>query len=619
MVLLSVEKISKSFADKLLFREISFGIEEGQKVALVAKNGTGKTTLLHLITGKESPDAGIISVRKETKIGYLAQEPQLPENKTIKEAFLEIPVPALQALAAYENLLEKHADDAEMEAVLAQMERLQAWDYDTRMKQILGKLAIHDLTQTIANLSGGQKKRIALAKALLEEPDFLILDEPTNHLDIEMTEWLEGYLSSSALTLLMVTHDRYFLENVCNEIIELENGEIYQHKGNYEYYLEQKAARREREEKELDKAKNLFRKELEWIRKQPKARTTKSKARIDAFEELAEKASKRMEEKKVQLEMNLTRIGTKVLELHNISKTLGNKLLFKNFTYKFTREDRIGLVGKNGAGKSTLLKIMLGQMEPDTGKVVLGETVVPGYYKQEGLQLSEDKRIIEVITDIAEFLPLKQGKKMTAAQLLERFLFPREMHYNLVSKLSGGEKRRLFLLTILMKNPNFLILDEPTNDLDIETLTVLEDFLADFPGCLLIVTHDRYFIDRLVDHLFVIESDQSIRDFPGNYSDYLIWKEMESKKVKEVQKTKNIEQNTPVKEKTKKLSYKEQKELENIEIEMEKMEQEKKILIEKMNQGLEFDEVDKVSKRYQEIENWIDEKTLRWLELSELS
>lgn len=616
MVLLSVEKVSKKYAEKLLFREISFGIESGQKVALVAKNGTGKTTLLNLITGNENPDTGLVSVRKEIKIGFLPQEPQLPESKTIKEAILEIPVPALQALAAYELLLEKQASAKEMELAIAKIEQLQAWDYDTRMKQILGKLAIHDLDLTIANLSGGQKKRIALAKALLEEPDFLILDEPTNHLDIEMTEWLESYLSSSNLTLLMITHDRYFLENVCTEILELENGELYQHKGNYEYYLEQKAARKEREEKELDKAKNLFRKELEWIRKQPKARTTKSKARIDAFEELAEKASKRIEEKKVQLEMNLTRIGTKVLELHNVSKTLGDKLLFQNFTYKFTREDRIGLVGKNGAGKSTLLKIMLGLMESDTGKVVLGETVVPGYYRQEGLQLTEDKRVIEVITDIAEFVPLKQGKKITAVQLLERFLFPREMHYNMVSKLSGGEKRRLFLLTILMKNPNFLILDEPTNDLDIETLTVLEDFLADFPGCLLIVTHDRYFIDRLADHLFVIESDHSIRDFPGNYSDYLIWKEMEDKKSKEVQKAKTAE-TIVVKEKSKKLSYKEQKELENIEIEMEKMESEKKLLVEKMNNITDFEEMDKVSKRYKEIEDWIEEKTYRWMELSE--
>lgn len=629
MNFLSVENITKSLGLRVLFSNLTFGINQGQKVALVAKNGTGKTSLLKILAGKDSPDSGVVSVRKDIKIAFLDQEPDLPLTKTIFDAVYDAENPLLKTIMSYELALE-HPDDAKrLQKAMDQMDALQAWDYEIRIKQILGELKIYDLHQEMGSLSGGQKKRVAMAMALVQNPDLLIMDEPTNHLDFDMIEWLEEYLESEKMTLLMVTHDRYFLDRVCNQIIELENGQIYSYNGNYSYFLERKAERQATQAATIDKAKNLYTTELEWMRRMPKARGTKSKSRIYSFYDLEKVAKQRLEEKKVQLDIQMNRLGGKILELHHVRKSFGDKKMVDDFSYVFKRNERIGIVGVNGAGKSTFLKLITGEMPVDGGKIVTGETVVFGYYNQDGIKLPEDKRVIEVVKDIAEFIPLTKGKSLTAAQLLERFLFSGDQQYTYVSKLSGGERRRLYLCTLLMKNPNFLILDEPTNDLDIMTLQVLEDFLEDFPGCLLIVSHDRYFMDRLTQHLFIFEGDGIITDFNGNYSDYrdyMLIKEAEKERQKSEAKIKETpKQDTPVvantaPAKTKKMSFKEKQEFEQLEKDIAQLENRKAEITSIFeNPAVSPDELQKLSAEMEQVVNSLEEKELRWLELSELA
>ena len=516
---LSVENVSKRYGERLLFGDVSFGINQGQKVAFVAKNGSGKTTLLRMLAGLDEPDSGEVVFRKGIKISFLNQDPQFNPESTISESIFEADSPTMNAIRFYEQVMEQEDHDKMTEAI-EQMDRYDAWDFDSKIKQVLGKLKIQHVNVKTKALSGGQLKRVALAKVLLEEPDFIILDEPTNHLDLEMIEWLEEYLTKSSLTLFMVTHDRYFLDRVCSEIIELDNGTVFRYAGNYQYFLEKKSERQENLTATVGKAKNLLVKELEWMRRMPKARGTKSKARIDSFYDLKSVAHTRISEREMSMKVNMTRLGSKILEFHHLNKQFDDLELIKDFSYKFARFERVGIVGNNGSGKSTLLNMIMGSEKPSGGKVVVGETVVFGYYSQHGMDFKPGKKVIEVVKDIAEVIPSAKGKDLTAAQMLEKFLFPRSQHYVHVEKLSGGEKRRLFLLTILMQNPNFLILDEPTNDLDLLTLNVLEEFLQEFQGCLLIVTHDRYFMDKLVDHVFVFEGAGEIRDFPGNYTQY---------------------------------------------------------------------------------------------------
>ncbi len=622
MNFLSVEKLSKSFGERVLFQDLTFGIEHGQKVGFIAPNGSGKSTLLNIILGKTLPDSGIVAIKKNLKIGYLEQNPDFQFHSKLSDYLYDSDYEPCKIWKSYLHSLENPLEPKDYQILMDKMEQYQVWTYENRLKEILNRLGL-DWEMYIDNLSGGQKKKLALAKLLVNQPDLLILDEPTNHLDLDMIEWLENYLQQSSITLFLVTHDRYFLENVCSEILELFQGKLYFYQGNYQYYLEQKSHRHELFLKEIEKAQNAYRKELEWIRRQPKARTTKSKARIDAFYEIAEKAFQKIENKKVEIEINMERMGSKILEIHNISKSYQNKILFSQFTYKFKQGEKVGIIGKNGSGKSTFLKILMSEIEPDTGKVVWGDTIKYAYYSQEGLQVDENKRVIEVVKDIAEYIPLKKGRKLSAIQLLEKFLFRHEQHYTLVSQLSGGEKRRLYLVTLLMKNPNFLILDEPTNDLDIDTLSALEDFLDDFPGCILVVSHDRYFMDRVVEHLFVLgELDHGeIKDFPGNYTEFLAWKEVNlnhsSAKTQENTVQSKTSQNLEVKNATKKLSYKEQRELQQIEKELPDLEQKKKDLELAMNQNLTFEELQKISKEYELINEKIEEYSMRWLELSE--
>jgi len=613
---LTLENISKSYADKVLFENISISINKGEKVALVAKNGTGKTTLLKIAAGKETTDDGKVYLRKEIRTGYLEQDPDFSPEKSVIDEVFDSSQPVLDAIKNYEHCL-LHPDEKEnLEHAMEKMELLKAWTYEAEVKQILSRLSINNLEQKIKTLSGGQKKRVALAKVLIDDPDFLIMDEPTNHLDLQMIEWLENYLGKSNRTLFLITHDRVFLENVCNEIIELEDGKVYRYKGNYSYYLEKKALRDEVEQANLDKAKNLLRKELVWMRKQPKARTTKSKSRIDSFYELKEKASVDLTEGEMKLEINITRLGGKILEFHHVHKSYGDLKILNNFTYKFKPRERAGLVGRNGSGKSTLLNLMTGKEKPDSGKIVKGDTVVFGYYNQEGMHLKEEKRLLEVVKEIADFIPLMKGKTISASQLLERFLFPSSMHYTYVSKLSGGEKRRLYLLTLLLKNPNFLILDEPTNDLDILTLNVLEEFLLDYPGCLVIVSHDRHFMNKLVDHLFVFEGDGIVTDFPGNYNEYLSYRNEKSSEEKTEEPKEQPKKSA--KEKSR-LSYHEKREFTQLEQELEKLEKRKTQLTEEMNSSsLAFEELQKKSLEYSETLKSIEVKTDRWLVLSEL-
>jgi len=618
---LSVEKLTKSFGERVLFQDLSFGVEQGQKMGFIAPNGSGKSTLLNIILGLNSPDSGNVAIKKNLKIGYLEQNPNFQNYELINDFLYDTDYPACKIWKSYLESLEKPLKPSEYQVLMDKMDEYQVWSYETRMKEILNRLGLN-LEGLIKDLSGGQKKKLALAKLLINEPDLLILDEPTNHLDLEMIEWLENYLQQSSITLLLVTHDRYFLESVCSHIIELFQGKLYIYQGNYQYYLEQKAHRQELFLKEIEKAQNLYRKELEWMRRQPKARTTKSKSRIDAFYEIAEKAHQKIENKKVEIAINMERMGSKILEIHNLSKSFHSKVLFSKFNYKFRPGEKVGLIGKNGSGKSTFIKILLSELAPDTGKVVWGETVQYAYYNQDGMQLNEDKRVIQVVKDIAEYIPLKKGRKLTASQLLEKFLFRHEQHFTLVSQLSGGEKRRLYLLTLLIKNPNFLILDEPTNDLDIDTLTALEDFLEDYPGCLLVVSHDRYFMDKVVEHLWVLgEFDNGeIKDFPGNYTEYLAWKEIKANEKLSYDKVHKNEQPIPKnlnQQKNKKISYKELRELQFIEQEIPKLEKMKQELANLMNQNLNFEELQKKSIEYQEICQKIDELTTRWLELSE--
>ncbi|MGE0561522.1 MAG: ATP-binding cassette domain-containing protein [Flavobacteriales bacterium] len=626
---LSVEELTKSYGIRTLFDKITFGIDKGQKVAFIAKNGTGKSTFLRILAGFETQDSGNVIFRKDIKVGYLHQTPEFKPEHTIFETIFKANSPEIDAIREYEDALLHPNDNEKMQLAFNKMDELQAWDYETRIKQILGQLNIHHLDQKIGELSGGQQKRIALAQVLIEEPDFIILDEPTNHLDLDMIEWLENHLSKENMTILMVTHDRYFLERVCNEIIELDNETLYRYKGNYSYFLEKKQERIEIFEANVDKAQNLYRKELEWMRRMPKARSTKAKSREDAFYDTEKTAHQRLDKTKVDISVNVSRLGSKILELHHLKKSFGDLTILNDFNYVFKKNERIGIVGKNGVGKTTFLDIIMGLQEVDGGKVSVGETVVYGYYTQAGINLKDDKKVIEVIKDIAEFIPLTKGKTMTAAQLLEKFLFPRSMHYNFVEKLSGGEKRRLYLLTILMKNPNFLVLDEPTNDLDIVTLNVLENFLEEFQGCLLVVTHDRYFMDKLVDHLFVFEGDGKIKDYTGRYSDYrleLKEKEAQEKQVeKQAGKEKNNMTSTPelnnnIVEKPKnKLSYKEKFEFEQLEKELPLLEEQKNSLTEMLNNNItDHNELLKITQKLGYVTKQLDEKTDRWLILSEM-
>ena len=621
---LSIENLSKSFGVRKLFQNVSFGIDRGQRVALVARNGTGKSTLMKIISSKDTADSGNVTFRKGVKVGFLDQDPIFDETKTVSETIFQGDTEIISAIKAYEECINNNADGDAMQAAFEKMDELNAWDYETKIEQILSKFKITKLDQLVGELSGGQKKRLALSKLLVEEPELFILDEPTNHLDFEMIEWLEGYLSKQNVTLLMVTHDRYFLDNICNEIIEMEGGNLYSYKGNYAYFLEKKSEREFNEGRETDKARNLMRKELEWIRRMPKARGTKSKSRVDAFYDLEDKAKGKKSDKDLELNVKMSRIGGKILELNKVNKKFDKKTILNGFDYTFKTGDRIGIVGKNGVGKTTFLNIITGKDQPDTGEVSVGETIVYGYYSQEGLKINEEKRVIDVVKDIAEVIPLGDGSKMSASQFLLYFQFTPEQQYTFVSKLSGGEKRRLYLLTVLIKNPNFLILDEPTNDLDILTLNTLEEFLTSFGGCLIIVSHDRYFMDKLVDHLFVFEGEGKIKDFPGNYTDYR--ESLKNAPKNELEEKVKVTVNEPIIKETikhnkvKKLSFNEKKEFDQLETEIAKLEKEK-VELESMlsKDNLSNDEIQNKSNRIGQVIDLIDAKTLRWLELEELS
>lgn len=624
MNFLTLENISKIYGEKVLFKNLDLQISQGEKVALVAKNGSGKTTLLRVIAGQEAPEGETanILVRRDIRIGYLTQDPDFSGSVTVLDAVLNSENPLIQAVREYEEVMLLPHQTDRMQKALSKMDDLKAWDVEARIKEILFKLNITDLNQPIDTLSGGQKKRLALAKLIIDEPEFLILDEPTNHLDLDMIEWLEEYLQQPNLTLFMVTHDRYFLERVCNSIVELDRGQLYKYAGSYSDYLEKRESRLENEAITLDKTKKLFKKELDWVRRMPKARSTKAKARVDNFEEIKEKASKRLQQQDVQIDIKGARLGSKIVEAHNISKSYGDKEMVKNFDYKFKKNERVGIVGPNGVGKTTFLKILTKEIRPDTGKIVVGDTVQFGYYTQDGIDLKEDKRVIEVITDIAEYIPLEKGQKLTAPQLLERFLFDRKQQQVYVSQLSGGERRRLHLLTVLMRNPNFLILDEPTNDLDIVTLNVLEDFLLEFPGCVLIVTHDRYFMDKLVDHLFIFEGNGKLRDFNGNYTDYRELKEAEEEERRRLERetqAKQTPKNQP-KQETSALTFEQRKELKRLEKEIEKLEQRKLEISEQFNDpSLSGAQIQKLSIEIGEVNEQLEEKELRWMELAELA
>ncbi|MCE2496494.1 MAG: ABC-F family ATP-binding cassette domain-containing protein [Flavobacteriales bacterium] len=621
---LSVENFTKSFGERVLFEDVSFGIDQGQKVAFVAKNGTGKSSLLKILAGQEAPDSGNVTFRKGIAVGFLDQDPNLPEDKHIIDAMFDGDDPIMVAIRRYERSLEHPEDAEEMQGAFDEMEKLQAWDAEVRVKQILGKLNLDQIDRPIGSLSGGQKKRVALAKLLIQQPDLIILDEPTNHLDIEMIEWLEEFLGRPEVTLFMVTHDRYFLDSLCDIIIELNQGQIFKYQGDYAYYLAKKNERYEIETANIDKAKNLYRKELDWMRRQPKARGTKSKARIDAFYDVKKEAHKRQRDEQVEMEIKMQRMGAKIVELHNVKMSYGELPILNGFNYTFKRKDRIGIVGRNGTGKTTFLKLLTGQIAPKGGKIVIGDTVQFGYYDQEGIELKEDQRVIDVVKDIAEVIPLTKGLKLTAAQLLERFLFSRDDQWTYVSKLSGGERRRLYLLTILMANPNFLILDEPTNDLDLITLTVLEDFLQEFEGVIVVVSHDRYFMNKLVDQLFVFEGGGEVKDLNGNYGDFRVYmaekeRRERAEKLAREAAAKADSVNEKPKEK-KKLSYMEQHEYDGLEDEIEKLENRKAGIHEAFASGtLPGDEMEKLSIELGEIQHQIESKTDRWLELSELS
>ncbi|NNE01918.1 MAG: ABC-F family ATP-binding cassette domain-containing protein [Eudoraea sp.] len=621
MNLISVENIAKSYGERILFSDISFGINKDQKIALIAQNGTGKTSILNILSGKDTADKGQVNFRKNTRVSYLAQDPDLNPSLTIEETIFASENEVLQVIRNYEHALLNPEDEKQYQKAFEDMERFAAWDFETQYKQVLSKLQLSDLNAQIGSLSGGQKKRVALANAILNQPEVLILDEPTNHLDLEMIEWLESYFAKESLTLFMVTHDRYFLERVCNEIIELDNQQLYSYKGNYSYYLEKKEARQEREAIEQHKSSLLFKKELAWMRRQPKARTTKSKSRIDDFYEIKNKALQRRKDHVIQLEINMERLGSKILELHNVSKSFPGKPILNKFNYSFLKGERIGIIGKNGTGKTTFLNLITGMEKPDTGKITVGETIKFGYYTQNGIALKPGQKVIDVIREFGEYIPLKKGRQISAQQLLERFLFDRKKQYDFVEKLSGGERKRLYLCTVLIQNPNFLILDEPTNDLDVVTLNVLESFLLDFPGCLVVVSHDRYFMDKIVDHLFIFRGENLVEDFPGNYSDFRIYEDSllkESRAAKELKEKKAPEANTWREDgKNKKLSYNEQKEYGRLEKEIKKLEQQKDEIQQQFtNESLTGEEINGLSISLKEIIDVIDTKTERWFELS---
>ncbi|SFQ49982.1 ABC-F family ATP-binding cassette domain-containing protein [Parafilimonas terrae] len=620
----SAEGITKSFGAGDLFKNISFHISEGDKIALIARNGFGKSTLLKILAGRETVDDGGVWINKDVTVALFEQEPKFDENKTVLENIFHTNHPIIAAIKEYENAIELN-DEKKLSAALIKMDELNAWEFESSVKQILGKLNIHHLQSNVSELSGGQRKRIALAQTLIDigfehKHTLLIMDEPTNHLDIEMVEWLEHYLSQQHVTLLLVTHDRYFLDAVCNEIWEIDNTKLYTYKGDYENYLEKKAARIENEQANIDKARNLYRRELEWMRKQPKARTTKSKSRIDAFTETEQKAKQKIVDAQLQLQIKMSRLGGKIAEMKKVYKSYSDKVILKGFDYTFNKGERIGIIGKNGVGKSTFINILQGIEEADSGKINIGDTVVFGNFSQQGLVIKEDMRVIEYVKTFAESFPLAKGGSLSAAQFLELFLFPPEKQYTFLSSLSGGEKKRLQLLTVLFRNPNFLILDEPTNDLDLPTLSVLENFLLDYPGCVLIVSHDRYFMDKLVDHLFVFEGDGDVKDFPGNYTQYRLEekKAVDSSQMKDnrrkAEPATNIQPTV-----SKKLSYKEKREFELLEKEIPELETEQKLLTEKMSGNISFEEITSVSERLQQINTLLEEKEMRWLELSEFA
>ncbi len=615
---LSVENLSKSYGERVLFENLTFGIEKGQKVALVARNGTGKSSLFKILVGQESPDSGNVSFNKEVRIGFLAQEHGLDNELTILENIFNADNPMTRAIAAYEKALLHHEG---LEKAHDQMDQTGAWDYEAKARQILGGLEIHNLENVVKNLSGGQKRRIALAKVLIEEPDLVFLDEPTNHLDLDMIEWLEEFLNRSNMTIFMVTHDRYFLENITDEILELENLSIYRYKGNFSYYLEKKSEREALEESSREKNMNLFKRELEWARKMPKARTTKSKSRMDAFAELKEKVKKNSDPDALELEININRLGSKILELHKVKKSFGEKQILAGFDYVFKTGEKVGLVGRNGTGKSTFLNLITQQISPDGGKVIVGDTVVYGYYSQTGIPLKDGQRVIEAVREIAEFVPLKKGKTITAAQMLERFLFPKQMHFSYIEKLSGGEKKRLQLLLLLMKNPNFLILDEPTNDLDVFTLSALEEYLQQYPGCLLIVSHDRYFLDKLVDHVFVLDGYGNVKDIIGSYAAYRMAMDDMAKQEALRQKQAILPEEDKKTSDTKskiKLTFKEKFEFDQLEKEIPELEIKKKELETKLASGLtDHIELEKTTAELGKVISDLDNKGMRWLELSE--
>jgi ATP-binding cassette subfamily F protein uup len=624
---LTSESLCKAYNETPLFENLNISLAANQKMALIAANGSGKTTLLRILAGKESPDRGKVTMRNGITLGYLEQQPEFHPDSMVMDCIFKSDHPVLHALGEYEKCLDQgeNADHNLMQELIDKIDSLQAWDFESKAHEILGKLGIHDLEKQIKHLSGGQKKRVALAKLLVEEPDLLLLDEPTNHLDLDMIEWLENYLRTLNKTVLLVTHDRYFLDNVCDTISELDKGKLFTYTGSYKYYLEKKNERELQEASEMEKTKNIYRRELDWMRKQPKARTTKQKARIDSFEEVEEKVNSKRIEDKMSLTMQMQRMGSKILELENICKSYADKTLLKDFSYTFKRGEKIGIVGKNGVGKSTLLNMIMGTIKPDKGRIKQGETILFGYYSQDGIQLKDDKRVIDVVKDIAEYVETSKGKGkwINASQFLTHFNFSGSKQHAFVSKLSGGEKRRLYLLTILIKNPNFLILDEPTNDLDIVTLNILEDFLQEYEGCILMVTHDRYFMDKLVDHVFVFEGEGKIKDIHGNYTDYRNEAPVGNRQstVSNIQLSKDNNIKVSAKkndEKRNGLTFKEKKELETLEKELSILEKQKEELIVNLSNGnLAHDELQNYSMKYNELLKSIDTKTARWLELSE--
>jgi ATP-binding cassette subfamily F protein uup len=620
MNFLTLENVTKSYGEKVLFQNISLHIDKGQKIGLIAKNGTGKTTLMRVIAGKEGSEGegAKITLRKDIRIGWLDQEPIFPPGMDVLSAVLDPANPLVRVVQRYEKALLHPENPDELNEAIADMDEQNAWTFEAKVKETLFRFRMEDFEQKVGSLSGGQQKRLALVKILLDEPDFLILDEPTNHLDIEMIEWLEEYLQQPGITLFMVTHDRYFLENVCDSIIELEGGQLRRYSGSYADYLEKKALREENESTTYERQNKLLKRELDWVRKSPQARTTKAKARVDAYfdrRETNDALKKKNDEMSISIKENW--LGSKILECHNISKTFGPKKVLDNFTYKFKRRERVGIVGQNGSGKSTFLQIITQALAPDTGKVVVGETVIFGHYRQEGIQLNEDKRVLDVIRDIADYIPLEKGKELSAAQLLERFLFSRPQQQVYASQLSGGERRRLYLLTILMKNPNFLILDEPTNDLDVLTLQVLEDFLEDYPGCLVVVTHDRYFMDRLVDHLFVFEGDGKIKDFNGTYAEYRALKRSETAANRPTSTVSRPLSSTEP-EPSAGLSNTERNEMKKLDKEIGALEHRKKEILERFNaEDLGADEAAKLSAELGQLQENLEMKEMRWLELAE--